>query len=141
MPANHTATRIVLADDHALVRDGIKRLLNEAGFCVCGEAADGKEAIQTVLALKPDLVLMDITMPVMNGIEATKEIRFLSPETKILIVSMHNSPQIMKGAAEAGAHGFFVKSGGLHELQKAILGILSQPSPAVPSSTVTSATC
>jgi DNA-binding NarL/FixJ family response regulator len=70
------------------------------------------------------MVLMDLSMPVMNGIEATRQIRRLSPDTKIIIVSMHNSPQIMGEAKQAGADGFVVKSGSLQDLQKAILEVL-----------------
>lgn len=102
-------------------------------FCICGEVGDGKEAVEKMGVLNPDLVLMDISMPVMNGIDATKQIRLLSPETKIIIVSMHNSPQIMEQAKQAGAAGFFVKSGSPQDLQKAILEVLGQPSPAVGS--------
>jgi two-component system, NarL family, nitrate/nitrite response regulator NarL len=77
-----------------------------------------------VLALHPDLVLMDISMPVMNGIEATKQIRVLSPETKIIMLSMHDSPQIVTQAREAGAHGYSVKSRSWDDLQKTICEVL-----------------
>lgn len=115
----------MLVDDHELVRKGIKVLLNEfSDWEICGETGNGKEAVENVLTLKPDLVLMDITMPVMNGFEATKQISRLSPTTKIIIVSIHDSPQISKQTKEAGAHGFFVKSGSPRDLQKTILEVL-----------------
>lgn len=116
----------MLVDDHELVRKGIKTLLSEfSDWEICGEAGNGKEAVEKVLALEPDLVLMDISMPVMNGIEATKQIRRLSPKVKIIIVSMHDSPQISIQATQAGAHGFFVKSGSSQDLKQMIRKVLT----------------
>ena len=116
------AHRILLVDDHAIVRSGIRNLLNASPeFVICGEAANGKEAIEQVLVLFPDVVLMDISMPIMNGIEATRQIRRLSPATKVVIVSMHDSEQIAERAKEAGAQGYFMKSGNFQELRQTIL--------------------
>jgi two-component system, NarL family, nitrate/nitrite response regulator NarL len=91
---------------------------------VCGEAGNGKEAIDKALALKPDLVLMDISMPVMSGIEATRQIRRLSPATKIVIVSMHDNQIISVQAQEAGAHGYVGKASPSEIVMKTIAGVL-----------------
>ena len=119
--------KILLVDDHAIVRSGIRSLLNAAPeFVICGEAANGGEAIKQVIALGPDVVLMDISMPIMNGIEATRQIRRLSPATKVVIVSMHDSAQIGKQVKEAGAQGYFTKSGNFQELRQIILETVSE---------------
>jgi DNA-binding NarL/FixJ family response regulator len=105
------STRILIVDDHEIVRSGLRRLVErESGWEVCGEAGNGKEAIEKALALKPDLVLMDISMPVMNGIEATRQIRQLSPVTKIVIVSLHDNEVITAQAKDAGADAYVVKA-------------------------------
>ena len=101
------STRILIVDDHEIVRSGLRRLVErQSGWEVCGEAVNGKEAIDKALALNPDLVLMDISMPVMNGIEATRQMRRLSPMTKIVIVSLHDNKSIAAEAKEAGAGRF-----------------------------------
>jgi len=103
--------KILVVDDHEIVRRGLRRLIEgHSGWKVCGEAGDGKEAIEKTLALKPDLVLMDISMPIMNGIEATRQIRRLSPETKIVILSLHDDRAIATKAKEAGADAYVVKT-------------------------------
>lgn len=89
--------KILVVDDHPLVRRGlINSLEGNAEWEVCGEATNGREAISEFLRLQPDLILMDISMPEMNGIDATSEIRRLSPRTKIVIFSMHDSLQVQK---------------------------------------------
>jgi len=93
---------------------------------VCGEAGNGQEAIEKALALKPDLVLMDITMPVMSGIEATRQIRQLSPETKIVIVSMHDNEVITAQAKDAGADAYVVKACPSEILIKTIAAVLGE---------------
>ena len=119
--------KILLVDDHQLVREGIKRVLeHDPGLSVCGEAENGKEAVAKTLALNPDLVLMDLSMPIMGGIEATGLIRQMSPDTKILIVSLHDSAQVAEQAKKAGANAFWCKSRGSDDLIEAINTILQE---------------
>ena len=116
---------ILLVDDHELVRKGIRRVLEDVpGWTISGEAEDGSQAVQKVLELKPTLVLMDVSMPVMNGIEATRAIRRVSPSTKIVILSMHNAPQLAKEAKDSGANAYVVKSSSVAELRSAIGAVL-----------------
>jgi len=103
--------RILLVDDHEVVRTGVKSILSTIKSCeVCGEAENGQEAIEKTLQLKPDLVLMDISMPKVNGLEATKLIRKMRPITKIIILSMHDSPQIANEAKLSGADAYLTKT-------------------------------
>src|ERR1700687_833608 len=103
--------RVVLADDHAIVRKGIRAIVNgHPPWTVCGEAENGQQAIDLVLELKPDLVVLDLSMPVMNGLQAAAKIRQLAPSTKILILSMHDSPQAEHGALAVGADAFLTKT-------------------------------
>jgi DNA-binding NarL/FixJ family response regulator len=102
--------RVVLADDHEVVRKGIRAIVNgHPPWTVCGEAENGQQAIDLVLELKPDLVVLDLSMPVMNGLQATARIRQLAPSTKILVLSMHDSSQVEHGALAAGADAFLTK--------------------------------
>jgi DNA-binding NarL/FixJ family response regulator len=118
--------RILLVDDHAMVREGFKRLLDLPGLSICGEASDGREALEKVDALKPDLVLMDLSMPIMGGIEATREIRRLFPAMKVIIVSLHDSVHAATQAKQAGADGYVVKSRSASELVEAISEVLGE---------------
>jgi DNA-binding NarL/FixJ family response regulator len=110
MPAN-----ILIVDDHLAARTTIRSLLNWHGFQVCGEARDGKEAIEQVIALKPDLVLLDINMPEMNGIQAALEIRRFAPDTKIVFFTIHEAPALIN-SLRPFAHGFVSKSAAGTEL-------------------------
>jgi len=103
--------KILLADDHALVRKGLRRLLEtKDGFCVVGEATNGREAIALVREYEPDIVFMDISMPVLDGIEATRRIRHQAPSPLIIILSMYASNEYVQQALDAGAHGYVLKS-------------------------------
>jgi DNA-binding NarL/FixJ family response regulator len=105
-PAN-----ILIVDDHELIRAGVRGLFaSDPQVTVSGEAKDGKEAIEQVRKLNPDLVILDITMPVMNGLDAATEIRRLAPKTKIVILTMHDAAQMRDQAQRAGADAFVVKS-------------------------------
>ncbi len=116
--------RILLVDDHEILRKGIRHLLSPA-WKICGEASNGQEAVQKTIELQPDLVLMDISMPVMNGIEATREIRRLGLRSKIVILSMHDSAEIAKRSKEAGADECLVKACGSEQLLKTIEAVLN----------------
>jgi len=113
--------RILLVDDHPVVRKGLSACLSDrANVVVIGEAADGMEAIRKVGELAPDLVLMDVEMPVMNGLAATEAICKRFPKVKVLVVSMHNNPDYVIQAIHMGARGFALKTAPSEELLKAI---------------------
>jgi PAS domain S-box-containing protein len=103
--------RILIVDDHPAVRSGLKNLIAlRSGWIVCGEASDGDEAVALALELKPSAIVMDVSMPRMNGLEATRRIREQLPNSEILIVSQHDSESVVQEAQRAGARGFVVKS-------------------------------
>jgi len=102
--------RIVLADDHALVRQGFRRILeDESDLAVVGEAGSGLEAIELVKTLQPDVVVMDMAMPEMNGLHAAREILKQRASTRILILSMYSDEQYVRNALDAGVHGYILK--------------------------------
>ncbi len=103
--------RVLIVDDHELLRRGIRSLLSGEPNCeICGEAVDGRDAVEKASQLKPDVIFMDVSMPNLNGLEATREILRFLPQVKILIVSQHESPEIARQALNAGARGYIVKS-------------------------------
>ena len=117
--------RIVIAEDYTIVRQGLKSLLDSfSDFEVVGEAVDGKEAIESVGRLKPDLVLMDLSMPKTDGITAIKEIKRCLPETKILALTVHKTEGHVRMALESGADGYILKDASCTELEMAIRNIL-----------------
>lgn len=101
--------RILLVDDHELLRRAIKGILRES-FTICGECSDGQEAVVKTVALRPDLVLLDVNMPILNGVEAARQIRRAAPSTKILLLSALDPPRLAREAEAAGADGFLTKS-------------------------------
>jgi DNA-binding NarL/FixJ family response regulator len=105
-------TQILLADDHAIIRRGLRGILEtHDGWHVCGEAAtNGREAVELAVALKPDVVVLDWSMPELNGLEAAKQIRAALPETEILIFTMHESEELIREALSAGVRAVVVKS-------------------------------
>jgi DNA-binding NarL/FixJ family response regulator len=105
------ALRILIADDHDLMRRGIKGMLqSHAGWEICGEAHTGREAVTKAQELKPDIAILDISMPDLNGVDAARRIRKESPNTEILILSVHYSDQLIRDILEAGVRGYIVKS-------------------------------
>jgi DNA-binding NarL/FixJ family response regulator len=112
---------ILLADDHTIVRQGLAKLLDGEGeLSVIGEAKNGREAITKVEELKPDVVLMDIAMPVLNGIEATRQIRKVSRNTKVIILSMHSHDRFISELFSLGASGYLLKDSTGDDIIKAI---------------------
>ena len=113
--------RIVIADDHAIVRAGVRAILSTKGdVTIAAEAADGRAALDAVAQHRPDVLVIDLTMPELNGMEAIGRVRALSPMTKVLVLSMHAAPEFVRPALRAGALGYVVKGAGLDDLVTAI---------------------
>ncbi len=113
--------KVFLADDHAVVRDGLRYILEaQAGITVVGEAANGLDAVAEVRKLKPDVVVMDIAMPGLNGIEATRQIRTELPKTQVVILSVYSSSEHIYRALKAGARGYLLKESAGAEVVMAV---------------------
>jgi two-component system, NarL family, response regulator NreC len=112
--------RIVLADDHVLVRQSLKTLLEREGYQIAGEASDGQEAISQVHLLQPDMIVMDISMPTLNGLNAAKEMSRSSPKTKAILLTQHDESQYVREAMEAGVKGYVLKNQVANDLILAI---------------------
>ena len=118
--------RVLVADDHAIVRDGTRRVLeSERDIVVVGEASDGEEAVSQTTRLQPDVVIMDIAMPKLNGIEATRQIKALLPTTAVLILTAYDNDQYIFSLLEAGAAGYLLKNVRGYELVEAIRSVHS----------------
>ena len=115
---------ILLADDHHILRAGLRALLNaEPDLDIVGEAADGNEVLQLAVKLRPDLVLMDINMPGLGGIDATKRLKVILPEIRVLILTVHEDESLLREAIHAGASGYVIKRAAESELINAIYAI------------------
>jgi DNA-binding NarL/FixJ family response regulator len=115
------AFRILVADDHEVVRKGLVALLHQQlDWQVCGEAGDGREAVDKAQQLKPDVVILDIGMPSLNGLEATRQILKTNPHARILILTLHDSDQVVRDVLNAGARGFLLKSDAARDLVAAV---------------------
>jgi DNA-binding NarL/FixJ family response regulator len=118
--------RILIADDHALVRQGLRSVLEaQEGWTVCCEAEDGRSAVKLGLELKPDVFLIDVTMPELNGLDATRQIRRERPDAAILILTMHESDQLCSDLMRAGARGYILKSDSPRQLLAAVEAVAS----------------
>lgn len=119
-----TPVRILIADDHEVVRRGVRAVLEgQAGWVVCGEARSGREAVAKAIELQPDVVVLDITMPDLNGLEATRQLRRLV-SAKVLILTVHESDQVVTEVLDAGAHGYVLKTDAGRTLVEAIRALL-----------------
>ena len=120
--------RILLVDDHAVLRRGVEALITRASLgTVCGEAADGEEAIGLAKELKPDLIIMDISMPKLSGLDATRRIREFDRRVKIVILTMHDSSQLGPTLKEVGANGVVEKTAAEEKLAKMIKDLTAGP--------------
>jgi len=118
--------RILLVDDHEVVRAGLAKLL-EGAWDICGQAANGMEAVTKVLELKPDVVVLDLSMPIMGGTAAARQIRRVSPATKIVVLSMHDSETVVELSRLIGADACVSKRSAAAELHRAIAAVLKEP--------------
>jgi DNA-binding NarL/FixJ family response regulator len=118
--------RLVLADDHEIMRVGLRNLLQQQEFwSVVGEAVDGEEAVDMVVSLKPDVALLDIAMPKLNGLEATRQILAHGPRTKILLLSAYDSTRVISDVLDSGAKGYVLKSDAARDLVAAVQAVNS----------------
>jgi len=112
--------RIVLADDHLVLREGLKSLLERNGLKVVGEASDGREAVRVASQLQPDVAVLDVTMPLLNGLDAVHELLRASPKTRSIVLTMHKEEHYVTDALRAGAKGYVLKSQATADLLQAI---------------------
>lgn len=118
--------KIIIADDHALIRNGIKTMLaRNPDYKIVAEAENGKELVEQASRLIPDVVLVDISMPVLNGFDALSELRKLLPDTKVILLTMHEEPEYIIKAARSGANGYLLKNVDYEELHRAIGLVMS----------------
>ena len=118
--------KIFLADDHTILRDGLKYILSENESCeIIGEAGNGREALDQIYKLKPDIAILDISMPVLSGLEATRQIRKYDKEIKIIILTRHDNEEYVKQAIKNGANGFLLKENAGDDLLKAVKDVMS----------------
>lgn len=129
--------KVLLADDHTIVREGVRALLaREGDISIVGEAADGNEAVQMTQKLEPDVVVMDLAMPRLNGVDAAVQIRKYCPNTRVLILSMYQTEEYVRPAIRAGVNGYLLKGSGISDLVAATRAVAAGEaffSPAVAS--------
>ncbi len=112
--------RLMLADDHRMLREGLSRSMSEMGFAVVGEARNGAEAVEMASRTQPDVILMDVTMPQMDGVEACRQIRQAMPNVAIVMLTMHADQDVLTSAIRAGACGYLVKDCSTEEIASAV---------------------
>ncbi len=121
------STKIVVVDEHKILREGLSTLIaKQPDMEIVGEATDGREALQLVEKLTPDLILMDVTMPNLNGIEATRKIKSKNPDIEIIALSLHSDRRYVLGMIDAGASGYLLKECAFEELVRAINTVMSK---------------
>jgi len=117
--------RVLIVDDHTFIRRGIQSILKSSpGWECCGEAENGIAAIRMASELKPDVIVMDVSMPGLNGLEATRVIHEAQPEIKIVLLTLHDSVEILRSGFDAGAQGFLLKSEAEYELLRALASVV-----------------
>ncbi|HEY2545778.1 MAG TPA: response regulator transcription factor [Candidatus Acidoferrum sp.] len=135
-------TKVLIVDDHAFIRRGVQTILHPfPEWEFCGEAENGKEAIRMAVELKPEVIIMDISMPGLNGIEATRAIRKTQPTVKIVLLTLHDSSELLRIAFRAGARGYLLKTDAEQELVKALTVVIGEGayiSPKIDSEAVKS---
>jgi len=114
------AIRLLLADDHRMLREGLRRSLGELGFTIVAEARNGLDAVDLAASVRPDVILMDVTMPELDGVEATRQIKERQPDVRIVILTMHADHDVLADAIRAGANGYLVKDCSTDEIAQAI---------------------
>src|SRR2546428_7034283 len=112
--------RVLLADDHEVVRQALRALLERHGFQVVGEAADGRAAVDAVCRVRPDVVVLDVAMPLLNGVDAARELSRMSPATRVILLTALEDAHFVPEALQAGVRGFVMKSQGIDDLEDAI---------------------
>jgi len=131
-PGGNVAIRLMLADDHQMLREGLRRSMVDQGFDVVGEASDGMEAVEAAFRLRPDVILMDVTMPEMDGVEATRRIRQSLAETRVVMLTMHADQDVLANAIRAGASGYLVKDCSTDEIADAVRMAATGDTPISP---------
>ena len=116
--------KILIADDHEIVRAGVRNLIESGGYACCGEASSGRKAVKMAGELQPDVAVLDVTMPELNGIEAARPILKLCPDTKVLVFTVHDAEQVVVEIFRSGAHGYVLKSDAGRQLLEAIECVL-----------------
>ena len=124
-------TRILIADDHAVVRSGVRRVLEDhPGWSVVAEATNGKDAVAEAIATQPDVAILDYALPVLNGIEATRQIRQRVPSVEVLIFTMHDNEDLLRQSFNVGARGYVLKSDAQQQLISAIQSLAEPTGPS-----------
>jgi DNA-binding NarL/FixJ family response regulator len=113
-------TRVLLADDHSLIRQALRALLEKQGFQIVSEASDGQEALRSVEKTQPDVAILDISMPILNGVDAARELAKSSPKTRVILLTQHDEDQYVTEALRAGVRGYVLKSQAAEDLVHAI---------------------
>ena len=115
---------VLIADDHEIVRAGVRNLIESGGYSCCAEASNGREAVKMAEELRPDVAILDVTMPELNGIEAAKQVLKLCPDTKVLVFTVHDAEHVVVEIFRTGAHGYILKSDAGRQLLDAVKCVL-----------------